>query len=61
MSDRTTARLRATAVAVAPALLLFGFLYHPYMPIASDTEAIAAAAAADTTRWGLSHLAIAVG
>jgi hypothetical protein len=60
MSDRTTARLRAIAVAVAPALLLFGFVYHPYVTIGSDTEAIGAAAAADTTRWGLSHLAVGV-
>ncbi len=61
MSATTRARFRAAIVAFAPALLLLGFMYHPYFTNATDEEAIAAAAAADTTRWGLAHLAIGVG
>jgi len=61
MSATTKARLRAAVVAVAPTVLLLGFVYHPYLTNATDEEAIAAAVAADTTRWGLAHLAIGVG
>lgn len=61
MSTTTTARFRAAILIVAPAVLLVGFAYHPYVTIGTDEEALAAAAAADTTRWGLSHLAIGVG
>jgi hypothetical protein len=47
-------------VAVAPAVLLAGFVYHPFIerPTAAAT---AAAAASDTTRWGVAHLVLAVG
>jgi hypothetical protein len=45
----------------AEALLLVGFFYHPYISPPTDPEAIAAAAASDTMRWGLAHLAISVG
>ena len=61
LSATTRARFRAAIVAIAPALLLAGFVYHPYIAPPTDPEAIAAAAASDTTRWGLAHLAIAVG
>jgi hypothetical protein len=61
MSATTRARFRAAIVAIAPALLLAGFVYHPYIAPPTDPAAIAAAAASDTTRWGLAHLAIAVG
>ena len=37
-----------------------GFVWHPYTAVPDETT-IAAAVAADTTRWGLSHLTIAVG
>lgn len=47
--------------AVAPAVLLLGFAYHPYVANATDESALAEAAASDTTRWGLAHLAIGVG
>ncbi len=60
MSTTTRARFRAAIVAVAPAVLLAGFLYHPYVANATDEAALAAAVASDTTRWGLSHLAIGV-
>jgi hypothetical protein len=59
--DTTRARLRAAIVALAPVVLLAGFVYHPYLHHPTDPGAIAAAAVADTTRWGLAHLAIAVG
>lgn len=57
----TRARFRAVIVAVAPAVLLVGFAYHPYVANATDTAAVAAAAATDTTRWGLSHVTVGVG
>jgi len=59
--DTTRARLRAAVVAIAPVLLLAGFAYHPFLDHPTDPATIGAAAAADTTRWGLAHLAIAVG
>src|SRR5215204_4793274 len=55
------ARLRAAIVAIAPAVVLVGFFYHPYISPPTDPAAIAAAAASDTTRWGFSHLGVAVG
>jgi hypothetical protein len=61
VSDTSQARFRIAVVAVAPALLLVGFAYHPYVANATDDAAVAAAAADDTTRWGLAHLAIGVG
>jgi hypothetical protein len=61
LSATTTARLRAAIVALAPAVLLAGFAYHPYVERGTDEAALAEAAASDTTRWGLSHLAIGVG
>ncbi len=57
----TRAELRPAIVVIAPAVLLIGFAYHPYVARPTDEVALAAAAAADTTRWGLAHLAIAVG
>lgn len=53
------ALFRAAIVAIAPAMLLAGFVWHPFTAV-PDKETIAAAAASGTTRWGLSHLAIAV-
>ena len=61
MSASTKARFRAAIVAIAPAVLLGGFVYHPYISPPTDPAAIATAAASDTTRWGLAHLAISVG
>ena len=58
MSTTTRVRLRAAIVAFAPGMLLAGFVYHPYVANATDEAALAAAVASDTTRWGLSHLAI---
>src|SRR5215203_4469095 len=61
MSTTTRARFRAAIVAIAPAVVLVGFFYHPYISPPTDPAAIAAAAASDTTRWGFSHLGVAVG
>lgn len=55
------ARVGAAVVAIAPAVLLFGFFYHPYFDNVTDSHSIAEAAASDTTRWGIAHLGIAVG
>jgi hypothetical protein len=57
----TKARLRAAIVAVAPTLVLVGFVYHPYVAKPTDEAALAEAAASDTARWGLAHLTIGVG
>jgi FtsH-binding integral membrane protein len=56
-----TRRLRTAIVAVAPTVLLVGFVYHPYVPNGTDESALAEAAASNTTRWGLAHLAIGIG
>ena len=61
MSAMTRARLRTAIVAVAPAVLLVGFAYHPYISPLTDEAAVATAAAADTVRWQLAHVTIAVG
>jgi hypothetical protein len=60
-TETTRIRFRAAIVAIAPAVLLVGFAYHPFLTTPTDPGAIAAAAAANTTRWGLAHLTIAIG
>jgi hypothetical protein len=60
MQTETRAHLRAAILAIAPAVLLTGLVWHPYTATPDETT-IAAAVTADTTRWGLSHLTIAVG
>jgi hypothetical protein len=57
----TKTRFRAAIVAIAPTVLLVGFVSHPYVAKPTDEAALAGAAASHTTRWGLSHLAIGVG
>lgn len=62
MSPTTIARFRAAILSVAPAVLLAGFLSHPYIGVGPpDDAAVAAAAASDPARWGLSHLVIGLG
>jgi hypothetical protein len=61
MSSTTRARLRAAIVAIAPAVLLAAFVYHPYIADITDKAAVAAALAAHTTHWGAVHLAVGVG
>jgi hypothetical protein len=60
-TETRRARFPAAMVAIAPAVLLVGFVYHPYISPPTDEAAIASAAASDTMRWGLAHLAIAAG
>lgn len=60
MSSTTRARFRAAILLLAPAVLLAGFLYHPYIAIPRESD-VAEAAASDPTRWGLSHLLVGVG
>lgn len=60
-SSPSTAKAIAVTVAAGPVLLLGAMLWHPPLPgRLPDNDAVAKAAAADVTRWGLSHLAAAV-
>lgn len=61
MTETTRAQFRAAIVAIAPAVLLAGFIYHPFLSRFTDSAALASAVSADTTRWGLSHLAVNIG
>ena len=60
MTPTAYTRSRGAILFVAPAVLLAGWLYHPYiaLPRASD---VAGAAASDPTRWGLAHVTVGVG
>jgi hypothetical protein len=40
--------------------LLAAMVYHPHIGNLTDNTAVAVTAAADTVRWGLSHLAVGV-
>jgi hypothetical protein len=61
MSSRSTSNAAAAIVAAGPVLLLGALLWHPPLPgRLPDNDAVAEAAAADITRWGLSHLAAAI-
>jgi hypothetical protein len=57
----TSPRFGAAIVFVAPLVLFVGFAYHPFVTNGTDETALADVAASDTTRWGLSHLAIGIG
>ena len=61
LHSTSDARVRPAIVAIGPAFLLAAFAYHPYLDPPTDSGVIAGAAAADTTRWAFSHLAIAGG
>lgn len=64
LSYTTTAPFRVAAVLIAPAMLLAGSLYHPWLGNPGDADflaRLAAAVAADPTRWAVSHLGVAVG
>jgi hypothetical protein len=61
VSASRRARLGGAIVGLAPAVLLAGFFYHPYLSRPTDEGVIAAAAASDPTRWELAHLLVAVG
>jgi hypothetical protein len=61
MSDSSTSIHRAIIAAVGPAALTCALVAHPYLPgrLPND-EAVAAAVAADPTRWGAVHMAAGV-
>ncbi len=61
MSDTRRSSYQAIIVALAPAALVGALVAHPYLAgrLPNDV-AVAEAAAADATRWGLVHLATAV-
>lgn len=48
-------------LAIAPVVLLGAILYHPFIARISEPGAVAEAMVAATFRWGVSHLAGAVG
>lgn len=57
----TTTGLQPVLLAVTPVLLLAALVWHPYISgRLPNNAAIADAVAADTTRWGLVHLASGV-
>ncbi len=61
MSDTHRSSYEAIIVALAPAALFGALVAHPYLPGRLPNDAaVAAAVAADTTRWGLVHLATGV-
>jgi hypothetical protein len=61
-TETTRARFRAAIVALAPAVLLAGFVAHPFIGLGPpDPAAVAVAVVADTTLWGLAHLTVSVG
>lgn len=52
-------RYRAALAVLAPAALLGGLLYHPYVGDLRDQQDVAAAMS-DVPRWGASHLVVGV-
>jgi hypothetical protein len=61
MSDTSRSRYQSIIVAIAPAALAVTLVAHPHIPgRLPNNAAVAAAVAADTTRWGFVHLATAV-
>jgi hypothetical protein len=61
MADTRRFGYEAFIVALAPAALFVALVAHPYLPGRLPNEvAVAAAVAANTTRWGLVHLAAGV-
>jgi hypothetical protein len=60
-TSTTATELPAALLAVTPVLLLGALVWHPYLSgRLPNNAAIADAVAADTTRWGLVHLASGV-
>jgi ABC-type multidrug transport system permease subunit len=60
-TDTSTARARAAIVALAPIVLLIALVAHPSIGLGfPNDEAVAAAAAAEPTRWVIAHLIFGV-
>jgi hypothetical protein len=61
MSETRRSSYEVIIVALAPAALFLALVAHPYLPGRLPNDAaVAEAVAADTTRWGLVHLAAGV-
>lgn len=56
----TIVRYRAAIITGAPLVMLASYLYHPFIANLTNSPAVAHAAMADTLRWGLAHVAVAV-
>lgn len=54
-------RAGAAGVAIAPAVLMAGFLYHPFLGDLRDTAAVAATIGPAPTRWAVAHLMVGLG
>lgn len=57
-------RTQAAIVAIAPAVMMVGLLYHPHIGNPADADflsRLAAAVNADPTRWAIAHLIVALG
>jgi tetratricopeptide (TPR) repeat protein len=64
LSATTITRARVAIAVLAPAVALAGHAYHPWIGNPGDAgflERLAAAVAADPTRWAVAHLGVAVG
>ena len=61
ISEHTVTSSRAAIVAVAPLVLLAGFVYHPHIAFLPSAEAAAHAVQSDPLRWGIAHLMVAIG
>jgi hypothetical protein len=61
MLSTTQHRLEAAVVAVAPVILLLGFVYQPYIGDYSDTAAGASTIAEHADRWALAQIVIGIG
>lgn len=60
-TETTRHHWQAASVAIAPVVMAAALLYHPYLDVLLDVEAVGSAVSADTTRWALAHLAAGVG
>lgn len=60
-TSSTRARYGAAVVALAPAVLLYAIVAHPFIARLPDAHAVAHAVEAGTTSWGIVHILTAVG
>ena len=61
MTSTTEARYGALGVAIAPSVMLFVYLAHPFIARLPDAAAVDHAVHAGTTWWGFVHLLTALG
>jgi hypothetical protein len=60
MSEATLGRVRAAIVAIAPLLLLIGFIYLPYVSDFTDEAKVAEAVGDNTARWAWAAIILTV-